>query len=87
MLEQEGAVYKATGGKVSSIDWKYDFNSLWKLDPLSQAENDLKNSQRDELDFNIGKATSEELRELDDRYSDLEDFEVNEEIEKIANEE
>lgn len=81
IMEQHGEIYKAVGGNISEIDWKYEFNSLWKLDPLSQADVDLKNSQRDEIDFNIGKASGEELRELDERYSELEDFETEAEAE------
>jgi len=86
--EQCGEIYR-TVDNINEIDWKYEFNSLWTLDPISQADVDLKKSQRDEIDFNIGKANSEELRNLDERYSELEDFETEatREINKIIEEE
>jgi hypothetical protein len=72
--EQKGEIWAELSGKVEDLDWEFEFNPLWKLDPSSQADVDLKSSQRDQIDFNIGKAGPEELRQLDDRYGELEDF-------------
>jgi uncharacterized protein len=69
--EQRGEIWGALGGQVDDLDWDYEFNTLWVLDPAAQADVDLKNAQRDAADFTTGKATSSELRELDPRYSDL----------------
>jgi phage-related protein (TIGR01555 family) len=69
--EQKGEIWAALGGQVDDLDWDYEFNTLWVLDPATQADVDLKNAQRDAADFSTGKATSSELRELDPRYSEL----------------
>lgn len=69
--EQRGEIWGALGGQVEDLDWDYEFNTLWVLDPAAQADVDLKNAQRDAADFTTGKATSSELRELDPRYSEL----------------
>ena len=55
----------------------FEFNSLWKLDPLSQADTDLKNAQRDQIDVTIGKVNPAELRQLDERYTGLEPYEMD----------
>jgi phage-related protein (TIGR01555 family) len=71
--ESEGATYKAIGGQ-KDFTYSFTFNTLWKLDPLSESDTNLKNSQRDEIDYNIGKVSSFELRELDERYKHLDPF-------------
>lgn len=85
--EKEGEIYKTLGEGTKDLDWSYEFNTLWEIDPSSQADIDLKRSQRDELDFNIGKATSEELRSLDPRFAELQtpETEAKAEAEKIFN--
>jgi hypothetical protein len=72
--EQRGEIYKALGGKVESLDVEFTFKSLWKLDPVSQADSDLKNSQRDQIDIDCGKCNQIEARSLDPRMDNLEDF-------------
>jgi len=92
--ETRGEVYEAIGEREYEVT--FEFNSLWKLDPLSQADTDLKKSQRDQIDVTIGKVNPAELRQLDERYSGLEPYEMdrlnmdeprpsgsNEEIDKI----
>lgn len=87
--EQRGEIWAELGGKVDELDWEIEFNPLWKLDPTSKADVDLKASQRDEIDFNIGKVSPEELRQLDERYEKLEDYsgeQRQEDIEKYTQE-
>ena len=72
--EQKGDIWAELNGNVKDLDWDFKFNPLWKLDPASQATVDLNGAQRDQIDFNIGKAGPEELRQLDKRYEGLEDF-------------
>jgi phage-related protein (TIGR01555 family) len=85
--EQGGEIWRDLGGKVDDLDWEFEFNPLWKLDPVAQADVDLKASQRDEIDFNIAKANPQELRELDKRYAELEGYSAEErekDIERFA---
>ena len=72
--EQKGEIWTELGGKVEDLDWEFEFNPLWKLDPASQSTVDLSSAQRDQIDFLVGKAGPEELRQLDERYSELEDY-------------
>jgi uncharacterized protein len=91
--ETRGKIYQTLGEKVNEIKVDFDFNTLWKLDPVSQAEADLKRSQRDQIDVTIGKCSPAELRSLDDRYKDLGAYELDRnnlnfgdpEIQEIAN--
>jgi phage-related protein (TIGR01555 family) len=78
--EKNGDVYKTIGSNPDNIDVEFTFNSLWKLDPLSQADTDLKNSQRDQIDITVGKVSPQEARENDTRLANLENFEVEREI-------
>lgn len=72
--EENGEIWKYANNNIENVKIDFEFNSLWKLDPVSQADVDLKNSQRDQIDIAIGKAGPEELRELDPRYKGLEPF-------------
>lgn len=72
--EQKGEIWRELNGNVEYLDWDFKFNPLWKLDPASQSDVDLRGSQRDQIDFLVGKAGPEELRQLDKRYEGLEDF-------------
>jgi len=77
--EQNGQIYKLIGNP-DNLDVEFTFKSLWKLDPLSQADAELKNSQRDQIDITIGKLSPQEAREGDTRLANLEDFEMDREI-------
>jgi uncharacterized protein len=91
--ETRGKIYQTLGEKVNEIKVDFDFNTLWKLDPVSQADADLKRSQRDQIDVTIGKCSPAELRSLDERYKDLGAYELDRnnlnfgdpEIQEIAN--
>jgi len=72
--EKSGEIWKAVNSDIESLKVEFEFNSLWKLDPLSQADVDLKNSQRDQIEITVGKSSPEELRNLDPRYKGLEPF-------------
>lgn len=73
--EQNGEIYKALGGQDLEVD--FEFNSLWKLDPVANAEKELKESQRDQIDITLGKINPAEARSLDDRYMHLEPFKMS----------
>lgn len=72
--EENGEIWRAVNGNLENLKVEFEFNSLWKLDPISQAEVDLKNSQMDQIEIAVGKSSPEELRELDPRYKGLEPF-------------
>ena len=72
--EKSGEIWKALGGDLDRLDVTFKFNSLWKLDPLSQSDIELKNAQRDQIDITIGKAGPSELRDLDPRFEGMEPF-------------
>lgn len=55
-----------------SLDWSFDFNSLWKLTRKEQAETELTESKADTNYFNIGVLTQSEIRTK--RFEDLEEF-------------
>lgn len=77
--ERSGKVYKYKDG----LTYEIEFNSLWQLDPLSESDKNLKDSQRDSTDIQSGKITPDEARELDPRYSDLDplsDMDIEDEI-------
>jgi len=78
--EKDGEIYRALNGNIDQIDATFEFNSLWKLDPVSQADKELKNSQRDQIDITVMKTSPSEARQLDERYADLEPFEVNRDV-------
>jgi phage-related protein (TIGR01555 family) len=80
--ESEGAISSSKGTR--EMDYEIKWNPLWKLDPVSQADTDLKGSQRDQIDVTIGKASPDEVRRLDERYSELE-ADPMEEMEEILN--
>jgi len=72
--EERGEIWKAVNGDIENLKVEFEFNSLWKLDPISQADVDLKNSQRDQIEITLGKSSPEELRDIDSRYKGLEPF-------------
>jgi len=72
--EQNGEIYAALGGNADELETEFTFNNLWKLDPVADADRELKFSQRDQIDVTIGKTSPQELRSLDPRYKDLEPF-------------
>jgi phage-related protein (TIGR01555 family) len=72
--EQNGEIYQELNGNIEDLEVTFDFNSLWILDPISQADTDLKKSQRDQIDITVGKTSPEEARQLDPRYAGLEPF-------------
>jgi len=80
--EKKGPVSIALGNKINQIDYEIEWNSLWELDPLSDADRNLKLSQRDQIDVTIGKASPQEVRELDKRYNELQ---TDGDIVEIAN--
>jgi len=81
--ETTGEVMTTLGSEVVNLDYEFEWNSLWKLDPLSQADTDLRGAQRDQIDVTIGKATPQEVRELDPRYTGLEMDDSKEDLDEI----
>ena len=69
--ETQGSVYKYIQSKGGIPDWELEFNDIFKIDPNTEADIRVKHAQADQLDYTMGKATAEELRDLDDRYSEL----------------
>jgi len=47
------------------------FNTLWKMDPVSESTVGKANSERDSIDIDSGKLSPLEARELDQRLKDL----------------
>lgn len=72
--ETTGDVYQKLGGNVERLDWEFDFNPLWTLDPAAQADVDLKRAQRDQIDITTGVIAPSEARRRRPEYKDLEDF-------------
>lgn len=74
VFETTGEVYQKLGQKVQSLDWEFDFNPLWTLDPAAQADVDLKHAQKDQIDITTGVIAPSEARKRRPEYKDLEDF-------------
>lgn len=47
--ETEGEIYRLLGDDITSLDWEFVFNPLWKVGPVEQADIDLKNAQTDQI--------------------------------------
>lgn len=75
--EENGEIYQALNGNFEGFDAAFTFNNLWKLDPVAEADTELKSSQRDQIDITMGKTSPEEARSLDPRYAHLEPFEMD----------
>jgi len=71
--EKDGEIWKLTGGASANLDFEIKPNSLIELSPKAKAEVRLINSQADQVDVTIGKASPQEVREADDNYSELAD--------------
>lgn len=72
--ETTGEIYRRLNGNVARLDWKVEFNPLWKLDPASQAEVDLKKAQERQIYVTIGAISPSEVRKAIPEFKDLEDF-------------
>lgn len=70
--ETEGEIYKALGGKVEELDWEFEFNPLWRIGPVEQADIDLKNAQTDQIYTTTAVLGPDEVRTR--RFKDLEEF-------------
>lgn len=85
--EEQGEVGRYVSGKGGAPDWEIEFNDIFKIDPATEAQIRLSNAQADQIDSTIGKATSDELREKDPRYTELvEDEEDDPEDEELTKE-
>ncbi len=48
--ETDGEIYKTLGeGGVNALDWDFDFNPLYRIGPVEQADIELKQAQRDQI--------------------------------------
>lgn len=74
VFETSGEVFQKLGNKVYQLDWEFDFNPLWTLDPAAQADVDLKHAQRDQIDITTAVISPIEARKRRPEYKDLEDF-------------
>lgn len=74
VFETTGEVYRKLGNKAYQLDWEFEFNPLWTLDPSAQADVELKRAQRDQIDITTGVISPPEARKRRPEYKDLEDF-------------
>jgi len=70
--ERSGEIWEALGGNADELDWEFEFNPLWRLGPVEQAEVDLKESQRDQIYITTAVLSPSEVRSR--RFDDLEAF-------------
>ena len=59
-------LYQVTQGQ--PFDYEIEYNSLWSIDNETEAKIRKLNAESDKMDYETGKATSDELRENDERY-------------------
>lgn len=67
-------VSETQGLNMAGLEYRIEFNPLWKLDPKSKAEVDKLNEERDALAIDSGKMTPSEARDLDERLKSLAPF-------------
>lgn len=70
--ETEGEIYKMLGGNVSQLDWEFEFESLWKPDPLEEADTRLKTAQADKLYIDSAVVEPGVIRKK--RFEELADY-------------
>lgn len=70
--EKEGDIFNMLGGSIESLDWEFDFNPLWKLGPVEQADIELKQAQRDQAHIAVGVVSPSEIKNI--RYAELESY-------------
>ena len=67
MMTQESETFKITRGQ--EIPYTIDYFPIWSHSEPDMADMRKKNAKSDKIDYEIGKARSDELRELDNRYT------------------
>lgn len=72
ICEKNGNIYRALGGQTRNLDWELEFNPMWRMGPVEQAETELKEAQADTMYVNAGVVSGSEVRNK--RFKDLEDF-------------
>lgn len=70
--ESRGEVSQKLGGQVDQLDWEFEFNPLWRIGPVEQADIELKQAQRDQIYITQGVTSPSEIRK--DRFRALEEF-------------
>jgi len=70
--ERNGDIYRALNGAVDSLDWEFEFNPLWRIGPVEQADIELKEAQRDQIYVTATVLSPDEIRQQ--RFADLEEF-------------
>ena len=72
IAEEDGDIYRALNGNIDGLDWEFDFEPLWRLGPLEQAEVDLKTAQRYQIYITTGTLSPTEVKQIE--FDDLEEF-------------
>lgn len=78
VFEQNGEISRTLGGDVNSLDWEIEFNPLWKLGPLEDAEVKLKQAQADQIYLTTGVLSPDDVRK--EKFQDLESFGTSNEL-------
>jgi len=67
-------VSETQGLNMPGLEYKIEFNPLWKLDPKTKAEVDKMTEERDALAIDSAKMSPTEARDLDERLKSLPSF-------------
>ncbi|MDO6395454.1 DUF1073 domain-containing protein [Leptospira santarosai] len=70
--ERQGEIYRKLNGQVDSLDWRLEFNPLWKLSEKEAAEIDLIRARETDIYMSRGAISPVEARP--ERFSDLETY-------------
>ena len=68
--ESQGEISRLLGADIESLDWEFDFNPLWKIGPVEQADIDLKTAQTDQIYVTTAVLSPSEVKTK--RFADLE---------------
>lgn len=70
--ERDGEIYKRLGERVNSLDWKFEFNPLWRLTEKEESEIFLNRARANDIWIARGVLDADEARTRE--FPDLETF-------------
>jgi phage-related protein (TIGR01555 family) len=70
--ETGGKIYGLLGDHAKQLDWDFEFNPLWRLNPKDESDIDFRKSQKMQLDITSGIVSPQEGRSI--LYKGLEEF-------------
>ena len=70
--ESDGEIFNTIRGRPDSLDWEIEFEPLWRLGPIEEAQKQKTEAETDNIRITSGVLAPSEVREK--RFEDLEPF-------------